>query len=352
MESKLGAAILGATGTVGQRLIALLEGHPWFEVASLAASDRSAGKRFADACTWLLPTPMPARIADMRVEPLAPELAGDFALSSLPGDIARQTEQAFAAAGYPVVTNSSAFRMDPDVPILIPEVNHSHLESIAQQRAKRWSGFIVTNPNCSAAALTVALAPIYQAFGLRRVLVSTMQAVSGAGYPGVPSLAILDNIVPHIDGESPKVESEPAKMLGRWGREDGFSFAPIAISAMVHRVPTIDGHMEAISLETERAASPADVRRVLEEFVPPAELAGLPSLPAKTFHCFDDPARPQTRLDRDLGNGMTVSVGPISICPVLGIKFRILGHNTMRGAAGAALLNAELLRRQGLLKRQ
>jgi aspartate-semialdehyde dehydrogenase len=342
--------ILGATGVVGQRLVVMVARHPWFRLTALAASERSAGRRYGEVCPWRLALPMPEEAAGLEVQPLRPDLDCDLVLSSLPSGVAREAEAAFAAAGHVVVSNSSAYRAEPDVPLIIPEVNADHLAVLELQRRRRgWRGFIVTNPNCSAAGLTLALAPIQRAFGIRRALVVTMQAVSGAGYPGTASLDILDNVIPHIAGEEEKLEREPGKILGRWSPEEGFVPAPLRLSAMCHRVPVLDGHLEAVSLELDQAADPGAVAAVLAGFRPPEEIAGLPSCPELPIVVRESPFRPQPRLDRGLGGGMTVTVGPVTPCSVLQVKFRLLGHNTVRGAAGAALLNAELLVRRGLV---
>lgn len=350
-EKRLGVAVLGATGTVGQRMIQFLEGHPWFEVRAVCASDGSKGKPYREAAHWLLETPMPEQVARMEVGACAPGLDCDFVLSTLPSSVASVVEADFAKAGYPVISNASSFRMGDDVPLLIPEINASHKEAIATQRS-RWGsgGFIVTNPNCSTIGLVFPLAALDQAFGLEAVHVVTMQALSGAGYPGVASLDAIDNVLPAIGGgeEDHKIETEPLKILGRWTGK-AFEPASFAISAMTHRVNVRDGHLEACSVRLRDRTSPDGVRDAFRQFRSPIDALELPSAPRPAILVEDDPSRPQPRLDRDRANGMAVVVGPALSCAVLGYKFRVLSHNTVRGAAGAAVLNAELLYREGLI---
>lgn len=343
--------ILGATGAVGQRLVQLLQGHPWFEIAALAASERSAGKLYAEAARWYLEGGMPSGAAGMRVSPCTPELPIDLALSGLDAGVAGEIEHDLAAAGIPVVSNARNHRMEPDVPLLVPEVNPGHARAIEAQRRRRgWKGgFIATNPNCSAIGLVMALKPLQETFGVRRVLVSTMQAISGAGYPGVPSLDILGNVIPFIANEEEKIEEETRKILGSGG-DGGFEPADIIVSAQVHRVAVEDGHLLAVAVETQRRASAQEVREALRSFRSPLEEMGLPSLPRPPIVVHDEPDRPQPRLDRMAGRGMAVSVGRVRPCPILGIKFNVLSHNTIRGAAGAAILNAEYLAAEGYVE--
>ncbi len=340
--------ILGATGTVGQRFIQLLEGHPWFTVTAVAASDRSEGKRYAAAAAWKLPTPLPARVADLTLTACRPPLDCDVIFSSLPGEMAGETEAAFAAAGYPVISNSSAHRLSPDVPLLVPEINPDHARLIdAQQRRRDWTrGFLVTNPNCTTLALALPLAALDRAFGVEAAMISTMQAISGAGYPGVASLDILDNVIPYIAGEETKVETEPRKILGRLAGET-VEFAPLRLSAHCHRVAVTDGHLCAASVKLKRTATAADVCAALEAFRGPAEARSLPSAPSRPIVVRYEPDRPQPRLDRDLERGMASVVGRVREDSLLDVKMTILGHNTVRGAAGAALLNAEFLAATG-----
>jgi aspartate-semialdehyde dehydrogenase len=342
MNRKYRVGILGATGMVGQRFIQLLVDHPQFEVSAVAASDRSQGKAYGEACTWRLGGEMPAAVRSLQVQPPAPPLDCDLVFSSLPGEIARESEGSFAAAGYPVISNSSAFRMDEDVPLLIPEVNHQHLGLPAQQKKKYERGFIVTNPNCSTIMLALALAPLHASFGVEAAAATTLQALSGAGYPGVASLDIIDNVLPYIGGEEEKIESETTKILGRFN-DTRIELAPMAVSAQCHRVNVADGHMAAVRVTLARKASLAEVRNSLTSFSSLPQELGLYSAPAKPIVVRDEPDRPQPRLDRDAGNGMTITVGRLKPDTVLDYRFVVLSHNTIRGAAGAAILNAELL---------
>jgi aspartate-semialdehyde dehydrogenase len=340
MRQKVG--ILGATGMVGQRFIQLLERHPWFEVDWLAASDRSSGKPYGEAVRWKLDTPMPERIAAMRVSPAVPEGAPKVIFAALDADIAREMEPAFAAAGCAVVSNSSAFRMQEDVPLVIPEVNAEHLALVERQSWRKQSGgYIVTNPNCSAIGLVLALKPIAERFGVEAIFVSTMQAVSGAGYPGVASMDILGNVVPYIKNEEEKMEAETLKLLGRI---NGHTVEPLAakMSAHCNRVAVEDGHTESVSIRLSRRATREELLAAWAEFAP---LAGkdLPTAPAQPVEYVAAEDRPQPRLDRMRGNGMAATVGRLRPCSLLDWKFTVLSHNTIRGAAGAALLNAELL---------
>jgi aspartate-semialdehyde dehydrogenase len=348
--------ILGATGMVGQRFIQLLNNHPWFEIAWLAASDRSAGKTYGEACKWKLDTPLPARIAAMEVMPNIPEETPDGELpipkiifAALDADVARQLEPKFAAAGCAVVSNSSAFRMQPDVPLVVPEVNADHLALIERQSWRRESGgFIVTNPNCCAIGLVLALKPLEARFGIESLFVSTMQAVSGAGYPGVASLDILGNVVPYIKNEEEKLQEEVGKLLGRL---DGGAvhILDAKLSAHCNRVAVEDGHMECVSIKLRTKATREQVLAAWSEFAP---LMGqkLPSAPEQPVEFDASPDRPQPRLDRMRGHGMASTVGRLRECNLLDWKFVVLSHNTIRGAAGAAVLNAEVLARLGKLE--
>ncbi|MEK6335893.1 MAG: aspartate-semialdehyde dehydrogenase [Acidobacteriota bacterium] len=349
-STKFRVGILGATGVVGQRFIQLLESHPQFAVTALAASDRSQGKTYAEACTWRLPGEMPESVREIVVEPPAPPLDCDFVFSSLPGDVAETAEEDFARAGYPVISNSSPHRMGADVPLLIPEVNHEHLALIDVQRAKRGydRGFIVTNPNCSAIAVVLALAPLHAKFGVTSCVVTTMQALSGAGYPGVPALDATDNVIPFIGGEEEKIEAETLKLLGRFG-DGAISNPEMLVSAQCNRVNVTDGHLAAIRVKLSRAASLDQVRKALESFTSVPQDLQLHSAPARPIIVRNEVDRPQPRLDRDAGNGMSVTVGRIASDNVLDYRFMALGHNTIRGAAGAAILNAELLVARGIL---
>ncbi|HKP29088.1 MAG TPA: aspartate-semialdehyde dehydrogenase [Gemmatimonadales bacterium] len=345
----LNVAVLASTGAVGQRFVQLLDGHPWFKVTALTGSERTAGRKYGEACNWMLATPMPDWASHMPVLPTGPGLDATICFSGLPTDQAKEFEPALARAGHIVVSNASAHRMWPDVPLLIPEVNADHTGLIATQRAARgWSGAIVTNPNCTATGLTIALRPILDEFGIRRLTAFSMQALSGAGYPGVASLDVLDNVLPYIGNEESKVETEPQKMLGR--RHGGaIHHAAFQTSAHTNRVSVSDGHTVCASIELETKGTPADVSRVLAAFQAPEIVRGLPSAPARTIEVRDEPDRPQPRRDRDAGKGMTTVVGRVRRDPLFDVKLVVLSHNTIRGAAGGALLNAELLAAQGLV---
>lgn len=345
---KLKVGILGATGAVGQKFVEILDGHPWFEVTSLAASERSAGKSYREAANWIGSRPIPAKLADRIVEDARPGLACDFVFSGLDASVAEEIEGSFARAGYPVISNARNYRMKEDVPLLIPEVNPDHTRLIELQT---WSsgGFIVTNPNCSTVGLVSALRPLEDAFGLDAVQVTTMQALSGAGYPGVASLDALGNVVPYIGGEEEKLMTEPRKLLGRLVGSS-VEFLDVRISAQCNRVAVLDGHLEAVSVRFRNRTSADDVREALKSFQSPIDHLDLPTSPRKFIHVFEDNASPQPRRHAELGNGMTVSVGRIRSCEVLDVKFVLLVHNTVRGAAGGAVLNAELLVKQEYLK--
>ena len=349
MQTKHPIGILGATGMVGQRFIQLLENHPWFEVAWLAASDRSSGKLYGDAAKWRLDTPLPDRIARMTVSPAVPAGAPKIIFAALDADIARDMEPAFAAAGCAVVSNSSAFRMHPSVPLVIPEVNADHLHLIEEQTWRKESGgYMVTNPNCSAIGLVLALKPIEERFGIEQIFVTTMQAVSGAGYPGVPSMDILGNVVPYIKSEEEKMEAETLKLLGRF---EGHAVKPLAarMSAHCNRVAVEDGHTESVSIKLAKPATRDEMLAAWAEFKP---LAGqkLPMAPEQPIEFAPQDDRPQPRLDKNRGRGMGVTVGRLRPCGLLDWKFTVLSHNTIRGAAGAAILNAELLASLGKLE--
>jgi aspartate-semialdehyde dehydrogenase len=350
-QRKFRVGILGATGTVGQRFIELLEGHPQFEVTALAASDRSQGKTYAEACAWRLAGECPGRVAALEVSAPRPPLDCDLVFSSLPGEMARETEDAFARAGFPVISNSSAFRMDEDVPLVIPEINHEHLALIDVQRGARGygRGFIVTNPNCSTIMIALALAPLHARFGVEACAATTLQALSGAGYPGVASLDVIDNVLPYIGGEEEKIESETLKILGRMGGAR-VEAAPMRVSAQCHRVNVSDGHMAALRVKFAREVEVAELADALASFTALPQELGLYSAPLRPVIVRAEQDRPQPRLDRDAGNGMSVTVGRILPDAVLDYRFVALSHNTIRGAAGAAILNAELLSESGYLK--
>ena len=350
MTKKFRVGILGATGVVGQRFIQLLQNHPQFEITALAASDRSQGKLYAEACTWRLPGELPDAVRQIAVRAPAPPLDCDFVFSSLPTDVAKQTEQDFARAGYPVISNSSPHRMMADVPLLIPEVNPEHLELIDAQRTNRdyHKGFIATNPNCSAIAVVMALAPLHKKFGVTLCVVTTMQALSGAGYPGVASLDATDNVIPFIGGEEEKVEAETRKILGTVSQGEILD-AEMKVSAQCNRVNVTDGHLASIRVSFAKKVSIDEVRDALASFRAMPQQLNLHSAPARPVIVRDEVDRPQPRLDRDAGNGMSITVGRIREDGVLDYRFVALGHNTIRGAAGAAILNAELLVAKGYL---
>jgi aspartate-semialdehyde dehydrogenase len=341
MAETIKAGVLGATGAVGQRFIEALADHPWFEITSIAASSRSVGKKYKDAANWRLESQMPEEVVETEVVPVdVRSVDADLVFSALPADLAKKVEADFAKAGFVVASNAGAFRKEPDVPLMIPEVNPDHLGLIDVQKDNRgWDGCIVTNPNCTAIMFTVTLKPLLQ-FGLENVTVASMQAISGAGYDGIPSMSIIENVVPYISGEEEKVESEPKKLLGEF---DGSQINPIDIniSASCHRVPVMDGHLEAIWVGMKDDPSPDKVSRAFTDFDP--GLSDLPSEPDKVIIVRDEPDRPQPRLDRNAGGGMSVSVGRIRS----GIRYVVMGHNTIRGAAGASVLNAELMYKKG-----
>lgn len=343
---KYRVGILGATGTVGQRFVQLLEGHPQFEVTALAASDRSAGKPYVEACAWKLAGSIPESVKDITVQPIEPPLDCDIVFSSLPSSVARETEEAFARAGYPVISNSSSYRMDEDVPLLIPEINHDHIGLIETQRQKRGfgKGFIVTNPNCAVISFAPPLAALHRRFGIRSVVVTTLQAISGAGYPGVSSMDISDNVLPYIAGEEPKVETEAQKILGEFSN-GSITNADFSVSAQCFRVAVIDGHTVSARVNLKETATLEEVVEAMASF-PSLELH---SAPNPFMEVCDEPSRPQPRLDRDNGKGMTITVGRVFPDNVFDYRFVSLSHNTVRGAAGSAILNAELLISKGII---
>jgi len=350
-QKKWRAGVLGATGIVGQRLVNLLADHPWFALTEVAASERSSGRTYAEAVQWHLEAPIPDAARALVVKGLETDLDCDFVFSALDSSVAGSAEEDFARAGYPVVSNTRNHRMDPDVPLLIPEVNAAHLDAIPLQQKNRGydTGFIVTNPNCSTAGLVLVLKPLADAFGLEKIFVVTLQAISGAGYPGVASMDIQGNVVPFISGEEEKMEAEPQKLLGKW---DGSRFvdAGLGLSAHCNRVPVVDGHLECVSVGLKKIASLDEVREALRNFEVDAELASLPSAVRHPVVVLDEENRPQPRRDVNAGNGMAAVVGRVRECPLLDVKLALLSHNLVRGAAGAALLNAELLAARGFLK--
>lgn len=349
MTSRIPVGILGATGTVGQRFIQLLEDHPWFEVAWLAASERSAGLPYQEATKWKLTTPIPERIREMKVAAAAPDGAPHVVFAALDAALAQELEPRFAASGRVVITNSSAFRMHPDVPLVIPELNPDQLSLVDTQQWWKNKGAIVTNSNCSIMGLAIALAPLADRFGLEKVFAVTMQAISGAGYPGVASLDILGNVVPYIAKEEEKMEAEAKKLLGRmnYGR---LQLADFAISAQCNRVAVEDGHTESVSVKLGKRATAEEVIAAWRGYQSKVASLKLPSAPAEFIHYDERVDRPQPRLDIHRGKGMTTTVGRLRPCSIFDWKFTVLSHNTVRGAAGAALLNAELLKVKGYLQ--
>ncbi len=349
-SSQIPVAVLGATGSVGQRFISLLDNHPWFNVVALAASDRSIGQPYAQACRWILNDPMPDYARDMTVVPATPEaVQAKIVFSALPADLAKDLEPQFAQAGFDVCSNASAYRRADDVPLLLPEVNADHIQLVKQQRKQRgWSGCITTNPNCTSTGLTIALKALNDSFGVKKVFAVSLQALSGAGYPGVPSMDIIDNVIPNIGGEEEKVEWEPRKMLGKL---DGnkVKLADIRFSTHTNRVAVTDGHIVCISVELSNEASPEDAVQAMREYRAPLSASELPSTPQPVIEVREEADRPQPRLDRLTGRGMTTVVGRVRRDPLMSLKFVVLSHNTIRGAAGGSIYNAELLVKENLL---
>jgi aspartate-semialdehyde dehydrogenase len=343
--SRIPVAILGATGTVGQKFIVLLQGHPQFEITELVASPRSAGKAYRDAASWKQDIPVPADIAVMTVKSLDEALESRILFSGLDSSVAGEAETRFAEAGHIVISNSKNHRMDGDVPLVIPEINPDHFEII---RSQPYKGAIVTNSNCSTMFLAMTLAPIHRAFGIEAVQVTTMQAISGAGYPGVPSLDILGNVVPYIGGEEDKLETEPQKILGTLS-EGRIVPADFVVSAQCNRVPVFDGHTESLSIKLRRSAGVEEIKQVLREFRGMPQQKGLHSAPKQAIIVTEEADRPQPARDIWLEGGMSTVVGRVRECPVMDVKMTILGHNTVRGAAGAAILNAEAMVALGYL---
>ncbi len=348
MERKIEVGVLGATGMVGQQFVSFLQGHPWFELTWLGASERSAGKTYREAASWNLDGAIPESVAELTVQDAKPGSAPKLVFSAMDASVAGEIEQAFAAAGHFVVSNSRNHRMLPDVPLLIPEVNPDHLGLIAIQRRNHgWKGAIVTNPNCSTITMALGLAPL-KPFGIRKVLATTLQAISGAGYPGLPSMDIMGNVVPYIGNEEEKMESEANKILGDW---DGSGIKPLAatVSAHCNRVGVVDGHTVAVSVGLEQKPGIEKLVEAFRSFRGVPQQKDLPSAPKCPIHLKSESNRPQPRKDALAERGMAVSVGRLRECPVLDYKFVVLGHNTIRGAAGAAVLNAELMLTEGLL---
>jgi aspartate-semialdehyde dehydrogenase len=342
---KIAVGILGATGSVGQKFIELLQDHPWFEITALAASERSAGKRYGDCVSWIQSAPLSLNIAEMQVRPCEADLPCKIVFSGLDSTVAGEIESDFANAGYFVLSNAKNHRWDSDVPLLIPEINSDHLQLLKHQRYK---GAIVTNPNCSTTGLVIALKPLADTFGVEAVNVVTMQALSGAGYPGVPSLTILDNVIPFISGEEEKIEREPLKILGTY-KIGAIKNREIVISAQCNRVGVLDGHTECVSVKLSRSVSEEEVLRAWDEYSAEPQKLKLPSAPEKVVRYLKQENAPQPRLHRNLDRGMSVLVGRLRKCPLLDYKFVLLSHNTIRGAAGGAILNAELMVKKNIV---
>jgi len=351
MHKKTPVGVLGATGMVGQHFVKFLQNHPWFEITWVGASDRSAGKKYCEATHWRLEGSMPAAVSGLTVSDCKPGTgAPELVFSAMDASVATEIERAFAEAGHTVVSNSKNHRMDLDVPLLVPEINADHLRLLkAQKEHRKWKGQIVTNPNCSTVALTMGLAPL-KPFGIKAVLATTMQAISGAGYPGVPSMDIMGNVIPYIGGEEEKMQVETQKILGAFAG-DHIVDLPAAVSAHCNRVPVVDGHTVAVSVTLEQKVTKADLLAAYRTFDALPQQKGLPSAPKPAVVYLEEDNRPQPRRDAMRGNGMTVTVGRLRECPVLGWKFVCMGHNTIRGAAGAAVLNAEMMIEEGLIRR-
>ncbi|MCZ7551641.1 MAG: aspartate-semialdehyde dehydrogenase [Anaerolineae bacterium UTCFX2] len=350
-RKRIPVAVLGATGAVGQRFVSLLDNHPWFQVVALTGSDRAVGQKYADACHWILANPMPEWARDLTVVPTTPmKIDAPLVFSALPASAAREAEPLYAQSGIAVCSNASAFRREPDVPLLLPEVNPEHTQIVLKQKQTRdWLGYIITNPNCTITGLTITLKPLLESFGLKRVFIVSMQAVSGAGYPGVSSVDILGNVVPYIyENEEGNMEWEPRKMLGTLQNES-LELANFDISAHANRVPVPEGHLVCLSVELQQPGTLSEVAEAMRNFLAPAISRDLPSAPKAVIHLRAEPDRPQPRLDIMAGNGMTTSVGRLRPDPIFDYKMVILSHNTIRGAAGGSLYNAELLVEQGFI---
>jgi aspartate-semialdehyde dehydrogenase len=351
MKKRIPVGVLGATGAVGQRFVQLLVDHPWFEIAAVTGSERTIGHSYGQGVNWVLPGEPPPAVADLVVRETRPNLDVPVLFSALPTALARQWEPEFAAAGYAVVSNASAYRMTPDVPLLVPEINPDHTALIpAQQAARRWPGFIVASPNCSTTSAVLPMKVLHDAFGLRAAIMTTLQALSGAGYPGVPSMAIMDNVIPHIGGEDEKLEAEPRKLLGALNAAaSAVDLAAIQLSAQANRVPVSDGHLASVSVKLDRPVTPAEAIAAFEAWRPPDVCSELPSSPAQVLIYRPESDRPQPRLDRDAEAGMAWTVGKVRQCGVLDLRFLAITHNTLRGAASGSVLNAELLAVQGYI---
>ena len=351
MEKKIAVGVLAATGAVGQRFVQLLADHPWFEVTVVTGSERTVGRPYGEGVQWVIPGDPPPHIADLTVQPTEPNLDVQVVFSALPTQEARELEPVFAGAGYAVVTNASAYRMADDVPLLIPEINPDHTKLIhRQQEARGWSGFIVASPNCSTTSIVLPMKVFQDAFGLQAAVITTLQAISGAGYPGVPSMAIADNVIPYIGGEDEKLENEPRKLLGRVEDRE-MVMADISLSAQANRVPVMDGHLASVSVKLRDAATPQQAVEALEVWHAPDVCAELPSSPQRPLIYRHEADRPQPRLDRDSEEGLAWTVGGVRRCNVQDLRYLSITHNTLRGAASGSILNGELLVVQGHIRR-
>ena len=344
---KIPVGILGATGMVGQKFVELLSDHPWFEIVTLAASERSQGKRYRDAMKWMMPSPLASHLADLVVQDCSPSFPCQVVFSGLDSEVAGDIEERFAQTGYIVISNSRNHRMNPKVPLLIPEVNSHHLELVKAQRF--FPGMIVTNPNCSVIGLTMALKPLVDLCGIDKIHVVTLQAISGAGYPGIPSFDILDNVIPFIAGEEEKIETEPLKILGHFNQHEIQPYQ-MQISAQCNRVAVMDGHMACVSVKMNRATDAEEIIHAWRTFSSGLQSLNLPMSPKNPIVYFSDDRHPQPKLHRHLDKGMTVSIGRLRKCSIFDLKFTILSHNTIRGAAGSAILNGELMVKKGFIK--
>ncbi len=345
MKNKIDVAVLGATGSVGQKFVELLSDHPWFRIAELTASERSSGKKYFDAVNWIMQNPLDSDIGNLIVKDTTPNLESKLVFSALDSSVAGDIETEFANKGYTVISNARNHRFDEDVPLIIPEVNPEHLEILNHQKT---TGKIITNPNCSTIGMVMALKPLHDLFGIESVNVVTLQAISGSGYPGLPSLDILENVLPYISGEEIKMETEPLKILSTL-KKGSFIQPDIKISAQCNRVPVIDGHTECIQVKFKKKPAIKDITNAWNNFVPEPQILGLPSAPSLPIHYFENPKYPQPKLHRNLGNGMSVSVGRLRECSLFDYKFVVLSHNTVRGAAGGTILIAELLKAKNFL---
>ncbi len=346
MNKKINVAVLGATGSVGQRFVELLSNHPWFNLNELAASEKSAGMKYKDAANWIMTSPLPKKYGDKIVKACKPGLKSRLVFSALDASVAGEIENEFAEAGYGVISNARNHRFGKDVPLVIPEVNSNHLELIKKQSFK--NGFIVTNPNCSTIGLVMALKPLDDKFGIESINVVTLQALSGAGYPGIPSLDVIDNVLPFISNEEDKIENEPLKILGKKVRGQ-IENAKIKISAQCNRVPVIDGHIECVQVKLRKKTTPAEIISSWNNYSAEPQKFNLPSAPRKPIQYFEEEYYPQPKIHRNLENGMGVSVGRLRECPLFDYKFVVLSHNTIRGAAGGTILIAELMKAKSML---